>query len=174
MIPGNWFHNHTIQGSGIAEMDQHVLEGIFPTWFLLCLTILISLTKIKYVHKHRWVRLLTFLLFTSCSSIPLNFHLLYFQIDYENVGHIKKPHRRAQKYEKMKNRKQLRDWQSSQKTLSLLHNFDLNYYQLRTLSQCQNTKFGLWLIKKPASRKQFSICFFEFCAQQIYKRDVQK
>lgn len=37
-------------------------------------------------------------------------------------------------------------------------------------------EYKIWTMgdKKPVARKQFSMYSFEFCAQQIYKRDVQK
>lgn len=98
MIPGNWFHNH----SELRDRRDWCCKAFPPRGLCFCVPTVNSLTEIKNVHKHRWGRLLTFLLFTSCSSIPLNFHLLHFQIDYENVERIKKPHRNTQKHGRMK------------------------------------------------------------------------
>lgn len=135
---------------------------VFPSRGLwVSLTVLISFTMIKSVRENRLVRLLTFLVFASCSCIPVSLHLPHFQIDNENVGGAEKPRTTWKNGRMIKNMKQLRDSQSFQKALPLLRRFDLNYYHPRTFSQCPNTVLGLCLIKKADRR----LLFLEFCAQ---------
>lgn len=135
------------------------------------LTILNSFTKIKYVQRKQASEALNFSalhqLFLRCAEISLT----AFPDWLWKCGRCWKTTWKCGRM--IKNREQLRDWQCSRKALSVLHKLDLNCYHPRTLSQCQNTKLGIWLIQK-AARGQCSLFFLGFCAQQGYKGGVQK